>query len=216
MTATRVVIVDDHPLFREGVAGALSGMGFEIVGEGCSKDDAIYLAEQQQPDILLLDISMPGGGLETIQPVLSTNASQKIVFLTVSESAEDAAKALNAGAKGYVLKGVGAKSLGDILKSVVKGETYVSPTLAARMLADLQTLSSKETYTSPLETLTARELEILELVALGMSNKRIALQLRLQEKTVKYHMTKVLSKLKAQNRTAAAMVFRGTQLAAVT
>lgn len=208
MTAIRIAIVDDHPLFREGVTAALSALGFEIVGEGSSKDDAIDLAERHRPDILLLDISMPGGGLETIDPVISSNSSQKIVFLTVSESSEDAAKALNAGAKGYVLKGVGAKSLADILKNVVTGETYVSPALAARMVTDLRAL--RDAPTSPLEALTARELEILKLVASGMSNKRVALQLNLQEKTIKYHMTKVMSKLKAPNRTAAAMLLRGT------
>ena len=208
MTAITIAIVDDHPLFREGVAAALSRLGFEVVGGGSTRDDAVALAEQRRPDIMLVDISMPGGGLEAIYPILSRNPSQKIVFLTVSESSEDATKALNSGAKGYILKGVGARSLADILKTVASGETYVSPTLGAKMLSALKALSSREEQKHPLDTLTARELEILTLVASGMSNKRVALQLDLHEKTVKYHMTKVLSKLNAPNRTAAAMLLR--------
>ena len=127
MTAITIAIVDDHPLFREGVGAALSRLGFEIVGTGSTREDAIAIAEQRHPDILLVDISMPGGGLEAIHPILSKNPSQKIVVLTVSESPEDATRALNSGARGYILKGVGARSLADSLKSVVTGETYVSP-----------------------------------------------------------------------------------------
>ena len=203
----RLAVVDDHPLFREGVISTLSGMGFEIVGQGSTGEDALALADQR-PDIMLLDVSMPGGGLDAITRILATNPSQKMVVLTVSESTEDAARAINCGAKGYVLKGVGARSLADILRLVAAGETYVAPTLAARMLADLKALSSAGISKHPLATLTEREREILNLVASGMSNKHVALRLDLQEKTVKHHMTRVMSKLKVRNRTAAAMVFR--------
>ena len=208
MTAITVAIVDDHPLFREGVGAALSRLGFDIVGTGSTREDAVAIAEQRRPDIMLVDISMPGGGLEAIHPILSKNSLQKIVVLTVSEFPEDATRALNSGARGYILKGVGARSLADSLTSVVAGETYVSPTLAAKMFSALKDISSREDQKHPLDTLTTREFEILTLVASGMSNKHVALQLDLQEKTVKYHMTKVLSKLNAPNRTAAAMLLR--------
>lgn len=207
MMTNTLAVVDDHPLFREGVIRSLSGMGFEIAGEGSTGEDAVALAGQR-PDILLLDVSMPGGGLEALLRILSANPSQKVVMLTVSESTEDAARAINCGAKGYVLKGVGARSLADILLFVASGETYVAPTLAARMLADLKTLSSAGISRQPLATLTDREREILELVACGMSNKHVAIELDLHEKTIKHHMTRVMSKLKVNNRTAAAMMLR--------
>lgn len=204
MTQVSLVIVDDHPLFREGVTVALSHLGFEVVEQGSTRDDAIRLTQQYRPDIILLDISMPGGGLEAIGPILAHNPHQKIVLLTVSESSEDATKAIQAGAKGYVLKGVGARTLAEVLKTIAQGELYVAPSMSAKMLVELKTLSSAAKI--PLETLTAREREILELVAQGMSNKHIAIHLNLQEKTIKYHLTRIFSKLQVTNRTAAAMV----------
>src|SRR4051794_33706342 len=105
----RLVVIDDHPLFREGVTRSLTEIdGFEVVGEGSSAEDALRLAGEEAPDILLLDISLPGGGLNAIAPILSHRPSQKIVMLTVSEESEDLAAALNSGAQGYVLKGVGS------------------------------------------------------------------------------------------------------------
>jgi two-component system, NarL family, nitrate/nitrite response regulator NarL len=129
------------------------------------------------------------------------------VLLTVSESNHDVSAALNAGANGYVLKGVGSKALAEILKAVAAGETYVSPTLAARLLASLKELSAGDA-TNPVSQLTQREMQILQLVANGLTNKEVALRLDLQEKTVKHHMTHVLAKLNVRNRTEAAMLLR--------
>ncbi len=115
----RLAIVDDHPLLREGVARSLSETGaFEICGEGASADDAIRLAAKSQPDILLIDMSMPGGGLHALQTIRASQPDMKIVVLTVSEANDDVTAALNAGAQGYVLKGVGSKMLAEILQSV--------------------------------------------------------------------------------------------------
>src|SRR5690606_2419803 len=155
------------------------------------------------PDILLMDLSMPGDGKSAFGPILSAHPSQKIVVLTVSEAADDVAAALRAGVKGYILKGIGARSLAEALIMIAAGETYVTPTLSARLLADL---SQGGTDASPLTTLTPREHEVLQLVANGLSNKQIARRLSLQEKTVKHHMSRVLAKLKARNRTEAAMM----------
>ena len=201
----RLAVIDDHPLFREGVTRSLVEVGgFEVVGEGSTTEDAVRLARQTSPDIVLLDISMPGGGLNAIAPILSHRPSQKIVLLTVSEGSEDLAAALNSGAQGYVLKGVGSRTLAEILKSVAAGERYVSPTLSARLLTALSTASQA----SPLADLSTREREILTLVADGLSNKRIGLQLNLHEKTIKHHMSRILATLKVSNRTEAAMVLR--------
>ncbi|MDX8442973.1 response regulator transcription factor [Mesorhizobium australafricanum] len=204
-TSIRIAIVDDHPLFREGVARSLSEIGgFELVGEGASAEDAERLVRASTPDILLLDISMPGGGLNALAGILSATPDQKIVMLTVSETNADVAQALKAGARGYVLKGVGSKALAEILRDVAGGQSYVSPSLSARLLSDLlQPTGSKP---DPLSQLTGREAEILKLVAEGLSNKEVAARLSLQEKTVKHHMTRVLAKLNVRNRTEAALL----------
>ena len=205
--AIRIAIVDDHPLFREGVARSLGEIGgFEVVGEGASAEDAERLVAAMRPDIVLLDISMPGGGLAAAANIMAGHPDQKIVMLTVSEANADVAQALNAGARGYVLKGVGSKALAEILSNVAAGESYVSPTLSARLLSDL--LQPANRKAEPLQQLTGRETDILRLVAEGLSNKEVAARLSLQEKTVKHHMTRVLAKLNVRNRTEAALLMR--------
>jgi two-component system nitrate/nitrite response regulator NarL len=205
----RIAIVDDHPLFREGVTRSLSEIGgFEIVGEGATAQDAERIASTVQPDILLLDISMPGGGLAAVASILTDHPAQKIVMLTVSEANADVTKALNAGVQGYILKGVGSRALADILHNVAAGESYLTPTLSARLLSDLQSPHPADGVADRLRHLTERQTEILRLVAEGLSNKEVALRLELQEKTVKHHMTGVLSKLHVRNRTEAALMMR--------
>lgn len=204
----RVVVIDDHPLFREGVSRSLSELDdFEVVGEGASAEDAVRIATQQDPDIVLLDLSMPGGGIKAIQPLLMQRPKQKIVVLTVSEAGEDVAEALKNGAKGYVLKGVGSRTLAEILRSVAAGDTYVAPKLSAALLSRLVTPQPIRQPDS-LEALTIRERQILELVAKGLSNKHVAIELNLHEKTIKHHMTRVLAKLGVGNRTEAALALR--------
>ena len=203
----RVAIVDDHPLFREGVTRSLSEIeGFEIVAEGSSKDDATQIAESLGPDIMLMDISMPGGGLEAIPAILKIAPSQKIIMLTVSEDGDDVTTALDRGATGYVLKGVGARALAEVIRTVASGERYVAPTLSAKLLSSRTPTAGGKS--GLIAGLTPREREVLELVAAGMSNKHIAIQLDLQEKTVKHHMTQIMTKLGVGNRTEAAMVLR--------
>jgi len=206
--AIRVAVVDDHPLFREGVTRSLSEIrGFEVVGEGSSSEDAVRLVGEESPDILLLDISMPGGGLSAVKAILERQPDQKVVMLTVSEASEDIVRALDSGARGYVLKGVGSKALAEILLAVAAGERYVSPSLSAQLLSNLSARGSKAEG-NRLADLTARERQVLELVAAGLSNKRVGLKLDLHEKTVKHHMTHILAKLKVHNRTEAAMALR--------
>lgn len=204
-----LALVDDHPLIREGVSRSLAETGrFTILGEGASAEDAVRLAREHRPDIMLVDISMPGGGHEAVAGIRRELPDQKIVILTVSESDDDLTAALNAGVEGYVLKGVGAKSLGEILEMVAAGESYVPPALAARMLASLKELSTRAAGDEPLARLSRRERQIAGFVANGLSNKEIAIELDLQEKTVKYHMTRILAKLGVRNRTEAAIAMR--------
>lgn len=127
----RVVVVDDHPLFRAGVIQALQGQsGLQIVGEGDCAADAVDLVRRHSPEILLLDLDLPGGGLNAVQAITSSFPDTKILILTVSQSEENAAAALKHGARAYVLKGVGGSKLVGILKAVMEGEIFVSPPLA--------------------------------------------------------------------------------------
>jgi DNA-binding NarL/FixJ family response regulator len=202
----RIAVIDDHPLFREGVIRSLTETGrFTVVGEGGSSTDAMRIAAEARPDILLIDLSMPGGGLSAIPPIRARDPDMRIVVLTVSEAAEDVALALNSGVNGYVLKGVGSRTLTEILAAVANGEIYVTPTLSARLLSHLSSDRHSPIVTEPIHSLTGREREVLELVAKGLSNKEIAIRLDLQEKTIKHHMTAILTKLRASNRTEAAM-----------
>ena len=208
MSTIRVAVVDDHPIFREGVASCLTDIGgYDIVGEGGSCEDATAIAQKAEPDVMLLDISMPGGGLNAVASILERRPAQKIIVLTVSESHSDVATALKLGAKGYVLKGVGARALSEILRAVQGGDMYLSPALSAQMIADLSHLGDQQSTTG-IRDLTGREYDVLRLVAAGLSNKRIARDLDLHEKTIKHHLTRIFAKLKVSNRTEAAMAFR--------
>lgn len=203
--AISLAVIDDHPLFREGVIRSLTEMdGFSVVGEGSSKEDAVRIAAECRPDILLLDISMPGGGLEAVPLILDKIPDQKIVMLTVSEASDDVMAALKSGAKGYVLKGVGSRMLADIIRSIAAGDSYVAPTLSARLISE----TGSSTQINPFHALTDREREVLELASAGLSNKHIGLKLDLHEKTIKHHMTQIFAKLEVSNRTEAAMAFR--------
>ena len=208
MSGIRIVLADDHPIFREGLARTLQESGaFEVVGSGGSADDAVALAEAHSPDLALLDISMPGGGIEAARRVRAASPSTRVAMLTVSESDEDVAGALRAGAIGYVLKGISGTELVAVLSGVARGEAHVSPTLAARILGDFQAPGRKPAR-SPIDSLTRREEDILRRVAKGMSNREVAEALQIQEKTVKHYMTSILEKLEARNRVEATLIAR--------
>jgi DNA-binding NarL/FixJ family response regulator len=214
MTDTlQVAIIDDHPLFREGVAHTLQSQpGLEVVAEGASAADAIRIAGECLPDVMLLDVSMPGGGLHAARTIAASYPVVKVVMLTVSENEDDVTAALRAGARAYVLKGVAARELVGILRSVAAGEVYVTPSLAASLLFELTSGGPGAPPASPLDELTERERQILEQVAAGDSNKEIATQLHLSEKTVKHHMTNILQKLQVRNRVEAALLARAGSL----
>jgi DNA-binding NarL/FixJ family response regulator len=209
----RIVVADDHPLFRGGVVRSLLEQGgFDVIAEAGTADEAVAAVEDALPDVVLLDISMPGSGLVAAAEIGRRFPAVGIVMLTVSEADEDLLAALKAGARGYVLKGVGAGELIDVVSGVARGGSYVTPTLAARVLAAMQTQRRRagevrgEAATA--EDLSAREEEILRLVARGLSNKEIGRTLELQEKTVKHYMTNILQKLQVRNRVEAALKAR--------
>lgn len=218
----RVLIVDDHSIFRRGLAMALAEAGdLQVCGEGGTADEAVDLAQELQPDVVLLDLSMPGGGLNALRRIHDRQPDLAVAVLTASEDGEDVLEALSHGARGYVLKGVGSRSLIEAVRDLARGEGYVAPTLAARILTEMRIEASAAPAAgatpdaaapaSLLAQLTPREEEVLELVAAGYSNKEIARQKDMQEKTVKHHMSRILQKLHVRNRTEAAMVLRQDQ-----
>jgi two-component system, NarL family, nitrate/nitrite response regulator NarL len=202
----RVIVVDDHPLVRDGVVVALQPEAdIEVIGQGATADDAVQLAQDLLPDVILLDIAMPGGGLSAVRGIAETCPVSKIVMLTSSEDEAHVFSALRAGARGYVVKGVTGRELRSIVRAVYRGEVFVSSSLAAGVLLEMATGASKSRV-NPLADLTPRELSILELVAAGRSNKQIGAQLKLTENTVKGYMTNILQKLQVRNRVEAAVL----------
>lgn len=201
----RILIADDHPLFREGVALSLSREpDLEIVGQASSGEEAIALAGELLPDVLLMDIVMPGaGGIAATRRIAASWPVICIMMLTVSEDNDDLLAALKAGARGYVLKGVGARDLANAVRTVANGAVYVSPALASGILFEMARVP---THQDPLNSLTEREREILNLVAEGLTNREIGDRLHLSEKTVKHYMTNVLQKLQVRSRVEAALL----------
>jgi len=199
----RIVVADDHPLFREGVVTSLgSNPGMFVVGQAETAEEAVRLVREELPDLALLDITMPGGGIEAARKIASACPATRIVMLTVSEDEDDLLAAMKAGASGYVLKGVSARELAAVLRSVSAGEVYVAPSLAFGLLREM----SKPRPSDPLAELSSRERQVLELVASGLSNQEIGLKLGLAEKTIKHYMTNILTKLQVRSRVEAALV----------
>lgn len=200
----RIAVVDDHPLYSHGVVEALrSNAAFEVVGQGATADQAVRIAGEQLPDVLLLDISLPGGGIEAARIIAARCPLVKVVILTASETEEHVVQALEAGACGYIVKGISADELIATVKGIQLGETYVTPSLAARLLARLS--RRKASNENDIAALTSREEDILELVATGQTNKEIARKLGISEKTVKHFMTNIMQKLQVRNRVEAAL-----------
>jgi two-component system, NarL family, nitrate/nitrite response regulator NarL len=203
--AVRVAVIDDHPLFREGVTQVLARTdGFRVVAEGGTAEDAIRAAQETQPDVMLLDVRMPGGGVAAAQVITRACPAIKVLFLTVSEDEEDVFACLEAGASGYILKGVGSSELTSMVRAVHQGEMTITPSLAARLLASMGKKHHNPSA-SDQSALTTREDEILDQVAHGLTNKQIARTLRLSEKTIKHHMTSIMQKLHVRNRVEAAI-----------
>lgn len=200
----RILIADDHPLFREGVANSLSAANdFAVIAQAGSGEEAVELALALRPHMVLLDVSMPGmGGIAAAGRIVAGLPEVRIMMLTVSENPESLLAALKAGAHGYVLKGVSAGELRAIVRNVAAGEAYVTPTLAAELLTEF----SRPPVPDSFSTLTARETDVLELLSQGLTNRQIGEQLHLAEKTVKHHMTVILQKLHVRTRTEAALM----------
>lgn len=200
----RVLVVDDHPLFRQGVVHSLDAdPSLVVVGETSSGEEALRFARELLPDVVLLDISMPGwSGLVTAEKITTACPATTIVMLTVSEDKDKLIAAFKAGARAYVLKGVSARELTNVVRSAAAGEVYVSPSLAAEMLVSLTQGKAPD----PLQELTEREREILGLIGAGLTNRVIGERLFLSEKTIKHYVTNILQKLQVRSRVEAALL----------
>ena len=163
MTIT-TILADDHPIFRDGLLRSLAEGGFEVLGAGGTADEAVALAEAHRPALAILDVSMPGGGIEAARRIRAVSPATRIAMLTVSEADRDVAAALGAGAIGYVLKGVSADELVAILTGVAHGEAHVSPGLAVRLIEDMER-PRRSTPRRPIDELSKREEDILRHVA---------------------------------------------------
>ena len=213
MKKVRLMLVDDQALFREALRTLLALQpDFEIVAEAENGERAVAIAKTQKPDVILMDLRMPVmGGVEATRRVLVAAPGARVVVLTTFEEDEEIFAAMRAGAVGFLLKACSADKLCDSVRAAAQGTSVLEPTVAARMMAELNRLTSQERkrVEHPLvDPLSERELAVLKLLATGCSNKEIGGRLSIAEGTVKNHMTNVLGKLGALDRTQAALKAR--------
>ena len=200
----RVLVVDDHPLFRQGVVQALgTGPDISVVGEASSGEQALAMVGDLMPDVVLLDMSMAGwDGVATTQKITTACPAAAVLILTASEDRDTLLAAFKAGARAYVLKGVSAQELLRVVRAVDGGEVYVSPSLAAEILVSM----NRHPAPDPLQELTPREYEILGFIGGGLTNREIGERLQLSEKTIKHYVTNIFQKLQVRSRVEAALL----------
>ena len=203
-TTIRVLIADDQALFRRGLYVVLgTEEHIEVVAEAADGEEAIALAAELVPDVVLMDVRMPRiNGIEAARRIRQDNPGTKVVMLTVSDDEEDLYEAVKAGANGYLLKEISVEEVAKAIRVVVQGQSLISPTMASKLLTEFNNLARKaeERQQYPTPTLTTRELEVLKLVAKGMSNREIADALYISENTVKNHVRNILEKLHLHSR----------------
>ena len=209
MTPVRVVIADDHPLFREGLRTLLADLGADVVAEAADGSEAVAAVATHRPDVVLMDLRMPVvSGIEATERISRDHPDVSVLVLTMSEDTASLQAALSAGARGYLLKEAGKDDVGRALDAVLRGELVVGAGVAGRMRAAV----ARGREDSPFPQLTEREQEMLELVARGLDNNAIAQRLFLAEKTVRNRVSAVLSKLDAPSRAAAIALARDAGL----
>jgi DNA-binding NarL/FixJ family response regulator len=211
MSPISVLLADDHDLFCEGLTALLRlRPELEVVGRASDGAQAIVMARALLPDVILMDVRMPGvGGLEATRRIKTELPVIRILMLTMSEDDADLFAAIKSGAQGYVLKNTTASELCRYIEGVMAGEAAISGVMAAKMLAELARPSEVAAGSSAEEVLSEREQEVLHCVAGGLSNRDIAERLVISESTVKKHLRNILAKLHVQNRVQAALLARG-------
>jgi DNA-binding NarL/FixJ family response regulator len=208
----RVLIVDDHALFRRGLEMVLAEEAdIELVGEASDGAEAVEKADEALPDVVLMDIRMPrSSGIEACRAMKDVAPSTKIVMLTISDEEEDLFEAIRAGASGYLLKDIPYDEVADVVRAVHDGQSLINPSMAAKLLTEFAALAkrdeSERSERVPAPRLTDREIEVLKLVARGMNNRDIAKELFISENTVKNHVRNILEKLQIHSRMEAVMI----------
>ena len=204
---TSVLVVDDAPLFQAGIAAALSEAGFSVTGQAQDAMSAVTKARQLQPDVVVLDVLMPGlSGLEVVDKICNAAPNTSVVLLTSSESEEDLLSAIKSGASGYVVKDTPLPQLVENIHEVARGGSVVSPMMVSKLFANVrQLLRHRDIVAGRRPTLTGREVEVLQLVAQGMTSREIGEKLFISENTVKNHVRNILDKLGLHSRSEAVM-----------
>jgi DNA-binding NarL/FixJ family response regulator len=205
--ALRVLIVDDHDLFRNGLRNLLEGEGVHIVGEAAAGQEALRIVREIAPDVVVMDLNMPGmGGVEATRHISTIAPLTRVVMLTISDQDNDVIDAILAGACGYLLKDSSIQDLMAGIRAAARGESLISPTIAAKVLQRLRASTTQPEIEQTIRAeLSDREIEVLKLIANGKDNAMIAGELHISPKTVKNHISNILMKLQIDNRIQAAV-----------
>jgi DNA-binding NarL/FixJ family response regulator len=203
----RVLIVDDHDLFRSGLRNLLEDEGVHVVGEAAAGQEALRIVREVAPDVVVMDLNMPGmGGVEATRHISTIAPLTRVLMLTISDQDNDVIDAILAGACGYLLKDSSIQDLIAGIRAASLGESLISPTIAAKVLQRLRASSSQPEIESTIRAeLSDREIEVLKLIANGKDNAMIAAELHISPKTVKNHISNILMKLQIDNRIQAAV-----------
>jgi DNA-binding NarL/FixJ family response regulator len=196
----RIAVVDDHPIVRQGLVSALDDeQDFKVVGSGADAGEALALVRRYQPDVMLLDLELPNrNGIQAIPDLLAAGHTLKVLVFTAYDTDERVLRAIEAGAKGYLLKGATITELALAIRAVAAGESALAPRVAAKLVSAMRSPRGGQ--------LTPRERQVLNLISQGLASKQIALSLGISERTVKFHTTSLLRKLDADNRAQAVAV----------
>jgi DNA-binding NarL/FixJ family response regulator len=202
----RVLLADDHRMLREGLHRSLTEEGFDVVGEADNGEQAVSLAAELQPDIVLMDVSMPRmDGVEATRAIRATGSETRILMLTMHADKDVLADAIRAGASGYLVKDCSTEEVAEAIRMAANGDTDLSPLLAASMLDEVRRLEAPTEPVDEEHVITKREEEVLQRIADGCSTSEVAQQLFISQKTVKNHLASIYQKLDARDRTQAVL-----------